>query len=981
MIAISVLVLLLVAIGGLGLYGIGKSNDVRDTVYDDRVIPLVDLATINDKWQLVRFNSIVAANSDDRGVARDITLNSDSLLQEIQKLWSKFSVTVLTSEERFLAETYTGQVAAYEAAHARIMLVASDGDFEGALENSQNDAESKFNAMNDTLLRLIKLQRTVANEEFAEADSVQGTILIITILILIAGIGAAAYFVRLLLRAIIEPLDELNVRASITDMTCIVSDANLKGDILSVNDKYIEVSKYSRNELIGQPHSITRHPDMPKSVFKKVWSTIGRGGVFRGVIKNLAKNGEPYYVDATIAPVLGSNGKPRKYIGVRYDITEAELERQNMKGIVDAINSAYGYIEFDTEGNILAANPNFLQLMGYQLDEVVGKHHRIFAEPGFANSASYTQFWDDLRSGKHVTGTFHRVTKSGGGVWIQATYSPVKDETGRVFKVIKIATDVTKEKLEIVGQLDAIGKAQAMAEFSMDGVILNANENFLNMFGYTYNELCGQNYSSLLDPAERNSSKSQAVWAKLQQGGFDAGQHKYAAKGGGILWIQTFHSALVDLNNKPFKAIMYATEITDQIIASQMLEAAVVQTRDVISSAKDGNLVERVPIEGKDGEIADLCSSVNSLLDTTDKVMSEVGRVLEALAKGNLNEKIDNSYQGSFGKLSSDVNLTTKNLLDIVGSISKSANIISVTSGEIAAGNSDLSARTEKQAASLEETAASIEEMTSTVKQNADNAQQANQLAIGASGVAEKGGEVVNQVVVTMSSINDSSKKIVDIIGVIDGIAFQTNILALNAAVEAARAGEQGRGFAVVATEVRNLAQRSAAAAKEIKTLIGDSVNKVADGTKLVDEAGETMLEIVNSIKHVTDIMGEITAASREQSIGIQQVNDAIAQVDEVTQQNAALVEQSAAAAEEMQIQARQLTDAISAFDLSAVSSAGVASDTSEHRPARTRSLADSRPSSGRKAIAVKSLPNKSSTSAANSRVTSNQEGSEWSEF
>jgi len=257
-----------------------------------------------------------------------------------------------------------------------------------------------------------------------------------------------------------------------------------------------------------------------------------------------------------------------------------------------------------------------------------------------------------------------------------------------------------------------------------------------------------------------------------------------------------------------------------------------------------------------------------------------------------------------------------QNLAGIIGQINDTAGSITIASAEIASGNADLSQRTEEQASSLEETASSMEQLSSTVKQNAENAKQANQLAIGASAVAVKGGQVVSEVVGTMSSINESSKKIVDIISVIDGIAFQTNILALNAAVEAARAGEQGRGFAVVASEVRSLAQRSAAAAKEIKALIGDSVDKVGAGTKLVDEAGKTMQEIVTSVKRVTDIMSEITAASQEQSSGIEQVNQAITQMDEVTQQNAALVEEAAAAAESMQEQTQELTQAVAAFNV-----------------------------------------------------------------
>jgi aerotaxis receptor len=252
----------------------------------------------------------------------------------------------------------------------------------------------------------------------------------------------------------------------------------------------------------------------------------------------------------------------------------------------------------------------------------------------------------------------------------------------------------------------------------------------------------------------------------------------------------------------------------------------------------------------------------------------------------------------------------------LVGQIKEATDLVNIGSQEIANGNADLSARTESQASSLEQTASSMEELTSTVKQNADNAHEANKLVISTSAIAVKGGEAVEQVIATMSSIRESSRKISDIIGVIDGIAFQTNILALNAAVEAARAGEQGRGFAVVASEVRNLAQRSASAAKEIKTLINDSVEQVENGSKLVDNAGKTMDEIVSSVRHVTNIMNDITSASREQSAGIEQVNQAITQMDEITQQNAALVEQSAAAAETLQEQAVKQAQLVGAFKL-----------------------------------------------------------------
>jgi methyl-accepting chemotaxis protein len=287
--------------------------------------------------------------------------------------------------------------------------------------------------------------------------------------------------------------------------------------------------------------------------------------------------------------------------------------------------------------------------------------------------------------------------------------------------------------------------------------------------------------------------------------------------------------------------------------------------------------------------------------------------VVAKIAQGDLTVEVT-TQKGDESSLLYRMKTMKEGLKDTVLRIKEATESVGSASGQIASGNADLSQRTEEQASSLEETASSMEELTSTVKQNADNAKQANHLAAGASTVAVKGGEVVGQVVNTMTSINESSKKIVDIISVIDGIAFQTNILALNAAVEAARAGEQGRGFAVVASEVRSLAQRSAAAAKEIKELITDSVHKVEDGTRLVDEAGKTMDEIVSSVKRVTDIMAEISAASQEQSSGIEQVNQAVVQMDEVTQQNAALVEEAAAAAESLQEQAQTLTQAVAVF-------------------------------------------------------------------
>ena len=731
-----------------------------------------------------------------------------------------------------------------------------------------------------------------------------------------------------------EVAAELKVRTDIMNVTSIVSEADRKGDILSINERFVEVSKYSSDELIGQPHNTTRHPDMPKDTFKQLWSTIGRGEIFRGVIKNRAKDGTPYYVDAVIAPIMGANGKPMKYLGVRYDITAMEIERQNARGVLGAIDESWAYIEFDLAGQVLSANKNFLAVLEYGLEEIVGRHHRMFVDPTFSASPAYQQFWKDLNSGNPQSGTFKRIAKSGKEVWIQATYAPIKDEMGRIAKIVKIATDVTEAKLtaaDFAGQLAAIRKAQAVIEFSLDGKILTANDNFLSALGYAADEIKGQHHSMFVEPAHRSSADYRLFWDKLARGEFDAGQYKRIGKGGREVWIQASYNPIMDMNGKPFKVVKYATDVTVQVKAAQAMQEAVRETQEVVQAAQRNDLTLRVPMDGKAGEIAQLCEGVNWL---------------------------------------------TENMASVVGTIRESTSTIATAAKEIAMGNTDLSQRTEEQAASLEETAASMEELTSTVKQNAENAKQANQMAETASKIAVKGGKVVSEVVGTMEAITASSKKIVDIISVIDGIAFQTNILALNAAVEAARAGEQGRGFAVVATEVRNLAQRSANAAKEIKGLIVDSVEKVGAGSKLVADAGQTMEEIVQSVKRVTDIMSEITAASMEQSSGIEQVNQAVTQMDTVTQQNAALVEQAAAAAESMQEQAQGLSQMVSVFQLlgdnaapqSAPQSAatGKAKATKAPPPARTAGKA------------ATSKPIKSAARPAASGAASKDE---WEEF
>lgn len=393
---------------------------------------------------------------------------------------------------------------------------------------------------------------------------------------------------------------EIDARMKSVDQACIVSETDLKGYITYANEKFCEVSQYTPEELIGANQNIVRHPDMPKELFKEMWASIGKGQIFRGIVKNRKKDGSPYYIDGVFTPVLGENGKPIKYIGIRYDITEATLESQRMKGIVDAIDNSYAFIEFDTKGTIIAANDNFLQATGYTKQEIAGKHHRLFVDPAYANTLDYQNFWSDLENGKVFKGEFKRLKKTGEAVYLQAVYSPVKDDMGRIIKVVKIATDVTaqvalreeakqaaeelkaqeeelrqnmeemqatQEEIQrntaaMKGIINAIDGAYGYIEFDNNGSIISANSNFLQVTGYTLDEIKGKHHRLFLDASESGTAEYSKFWAELADGKVHSGQFRRKNKSGEDIWLQAAYSPVRDINGKVVKVIKIAMDVT-----------------------------------------------------------------------------------------------------------------------------------------------------------------------------------------------------------------------------------------------------------------------------------------------------------------------------------------------------------------------------------------------------------------------------------
>ncbi|QAB01217.1 chemotaxis protein (plasmid) [Agrobacterium tumefaciens] len=535
----------------------------------------------------------------------------------------------------------------------------------------------------------------------------------------------------------------------------------------------------------------------------------------------------------------------------------------NACAVLAALSKSQAMIEFDLTGRILTANDNFCRALGYELSEIIGKHHSMFVEPDFVKSADYKAFWSKLSAGQFDQRQYKRIGKGGREVWIEASYNPVF-RRGKPVKVVKIATDITDRKLkaaEDAGKIDALSRAQAIIEFSPDGEVLTANENFLAALGYSLAEVQGRHHSMFCEPAYTQSPQYKQFWERLAGGDLVADEFMRLGKGGRKVFIQASYNPIFDLNGKVFKVVKFATDVTGR--------------------------VENV---------------------------EKLAQCLTDLAEGDLAQSIDKPFIPSLERLRTDFNAASEKLKRAMTLVSENAGAISSGSNEIRSAADDLARRTEQQAASIEETAAALEEITTTVKDSTRRAEEAGQIVGRAREHAEHSGEVVRDAVAAMERIEKSSREITNIIGVIDEIAFQTNLLALNAGVEAARAGEAGKGFAVVAQEVRELAQRSANAAKEIKTLINASGTQVQNGVGLVTRAGSALQEIAEQVRDINTNVVAIVDAAREQSTALGEINKAVNSVDQGTQQNAAMVEEQTAASHSLAREAAALFELLEHF-------------------------------------------------------------------
>ena len=640
------------------------------------------------------------------------------------------------------------------------------------------------------------------------------------------------------------------------------------GTILTANENFLAVTNYQLDEIVGKHHSIF----MPEGEagtpeYKAMWEDLAAGKFHSGEFPRVTSTGQTIWLVASYNPIIGLDGTPTKIIKYASDITQEKQRSADFTGQIDAIHNSQAVIEFNMDGAIVSANGIFLGLMEYSLSEIVGNKHAMFVDPAEATSPEYQAFWADLNAGNHQSGEFMRVTKSGKQVWIQGSYTPILGLDGKPCKVVKYASDITEEKqraADFAGQIDAIDKSQAVIEFDLTGTILTANENFLHTMGYERDEVCGRKHAMFAEPDWAASPEYAQFWAELAAGQYHEGAFKRLGNGGKEVWIQASYNPILGPDGKPYKVVKYATDIT--------------QTKRAVALMREA---------------------------------------LENLAKGDLSYRIDQEIAAEFEPNRDAFNFATQKLSEMIESIQQSSTAIAKETATVASNAKQLSSETESQAASLEQTAAAMEEIALTIKGNQTNTENANETAAGVQSKVQTGQQVALQAVEAVGKIEESSKQIGQIISVIESIAFQTNLLALNAAVEAARAGDAGRGFTVVASEVRALAQRSASAAKDIADLIQASGKDVGDGVQLVRDVGDVFKGVSAEVGAVVHNIDEVANASAEQTTGVNEVSEAITNMDQITQKNANIADISAESARQLSEKAIQLSELTKFFSIS----------------------------------------------------------------
>jgi PAS domain S-box-containing protein len=657
---------------------------------------------------------------------------------------------------------------------------------------------------------------------------------------------------------------------------------DLDGNLTAATEDYLKLFDLSKVQAKGMSFDDLSNKDADDFSFSEVLQS--EAAQLSKTIQRRTAKGSALWVRSKFLWSKNAKGQRTSVIEITDDVSQ-EVERSlDQAGQIKAIQNSQAVIEFDLDGKILAANEIFLKTVGYDLSDIVGKHHRIFVDPQEANSKEYVAFWDALRRGECQKGEFRRKSKADMDIWIQAYYTPILDAAGKPYKIIKFISDASAESTsqnELTKNM-LTNMAASITFADANNIISYVNpsaENLLRkveqFLPVRANQILGQS----IDVFHKNPHHQRQLVANKQnfpfKGTIQIGPEYFVLNA----------SRIVDDKGQFLGTLVSWDHVTERVVSEKQI--------------LDNNERERRQTEELRQKVAIVLENVN------------------AIAEGNFDSIVPDLGTDAVGQVGTALNQAIVAINDAMKEVRQVSGTVSSAAEQLTSASREISSGAQTQASSLEETASSLEEITSTVKQNTDNAQQARQLAVGSRDVAEKGGEVVGEAVKAMCEINQSSKKIADIITTIDEIAFQTNLLALNAAVEAARAGEQGRGFAVVASEVRNLAQRSASAAKEIKNLIQDSVRKVEVGTDLVNRSGSSLNDIVNSVKRVTDIVAEIAAASKEQLTGIEQVNKAVSQMDRITQSNAAQTEEMSGTADSLLSHARQLGDLVLRFKLS----------------------------------------------------------------